>query len=76
MRSDCASTPTRGSRLVGLLSMIITSVLGSGLREQPARNNTTETQRHREKVSKTRRRMQANDVTEVAHDKRFALVLQ
>ena len=30
MRSDWASKPTRGSRFVGLLSMIITSVLGSG----------------------------------------------
>src|SRR5271166_2635494 len=38
MRSDCASTPTRGSRLVGLLSMIITSVLGSGLRVQRVRS--------------------------------------
>src|SRR5271157_448828 len=37
MRSDCASTPTRGSRFVGLLSMIMTSVLGSGLRAQPGR---------------------------------------
>src|SRR5882724_1770942 len=34
MRSDCASSPTRGSRFVGLLSMIITSVFGSGLPEQ------------------------------------------
>src|ERR1700731_2631867 len=29
--------PTRGSRFVGLLSMIITSVLGSGLEEQERR---------------------------------------
>src|SRR5579871_2675161 len=30
IRSDCASVPTRGSRLVGLLSMIITTVFASG----------------------------------------------
>src|SRR5882724_8557770 len=30
MRSEGPSVPTRGSRLVGLLSMIITSVWGSG----------------------------------------------
>src|SRR5438552_7548698 len=30
MRSDCASVPTRGSRFVGLDSMIMTRVLGSG----------------------------------------------
>src|ERR1035441_6206809 len=40
MRSDCASIPTRGSRLVGLLSMIITSVLGSGGWEQERRGST------------------------------------
>src|SRR5579863_1360588 len=34
MRSDWASRPTRGSRLVGLDSMIMTSVLGSGREEQ------------------------------------------
>src|SRR6516225_1129244 len=34
MRSDCASVPTRGSRLVGLNSMHITSVLGAGRLEQ------------------------------------------
>src|ERR1700682_6617432 len=34
MRSDCASIPTRGSRFVGLLSIIITSALGSGGCEQ------------------------------------------
>src|SRR5208282_728063 len=34
MRSDCPSIPTRGSRFVGLLSIIITSVLGSGACEQ------------------------------------------
>src|SRR6478672_2541060 len=34
MRSDWASRPTRGSRLVGLLSMIMTRVFGSGLLEQ------------------------------------------
>src|ERR1700694_2249791 len=34
IRSDWASRPTRGSRLVGLLSMIITKVSGSGLLEQ------------------------------------------
>src|SRR5215471_5869260 len=33
--SDWASVPTRGSRLVGLLSMIITSVLGSACLAQP-----------------------------------------
>src|ERR1039457_6790944 len=41
MRSDCASIPTRGSRLVGLLSIIITSVLGSGACEQERRGSTT-----------------------------------
>src|SRR5580698_9527921 len=34
MRSDCASIPTRGSRFVGLLSIIITNVFGSGACEQ------------------------------------------
>src|SRR5580698_2483820 len=34
MRSEYASSPTRGSRLVGLLSMIMTSVFGSGFEEQ------------------------------------------
>src|SRR5580704_1529458 len=37
MRSEYASNPTRGSRLVGLLSMIMTSVFGSGLEEQDVR---------------------------------------
>jgi len=41
MRSDCASIPTRGSRLLGLLSMIITSVLGSGAREQESRGSSS-----------------------------------
>src|SRR5271157_3729980 len=40
MRSDCASIPTRGSRLVGLLSIIITRVLGLGACEQESRVNT------------------------------------
>src|ERR1700719_330487 len=40
MRSDCASIPTRGSRLVGLLSMIMTSVLGSGACEQERRDSS------------------------------------
>src|SRR5258708_2734823 len=40
MCSDCASIPTRGSRLVGLLSMIMTSVLGSGAWEQESRGST------------------------------------
>src|SRR6185437_11649925 len=35
--SDCASVPTLGSRFVGLLSMIMTSVLGSGRLAQPIR---------------------------------------
>src|SRR5271165_1733121 len=39
MRSDCASIPTRGSRFVGLLSIIITSVLGSGACEQESRGS-------------------------------------
>src|SRR5713226_1005331 len=39
MSSDHASIPTRGSRLVGLLSMIITSVLGSGAWEQERRGS-------------------------------------
>src|SRR5579871_3444728 len=30
IRSDCASVPIRGSRFVGLLSMIITTVFASG----------------------------------------------
>src|SRR5256885_17075467 len=34
MRSDCASSPTRGSRFVGLLSIIMTKVSGSALPEQ------------------------------------------
>src|ERR1700679_487398 len=38
MRSDCASTPIRGSRLVGLDSMSITAVSGSGLPPHPARS--------------------------------------
>src|SRR5260370_22149433 len=40
MRSDHASIPTRGSRLVGLLSIIMTSVLGSGACEQEVRGST------------------------------------
>src|SRR6267143_7237672 len=39
MRSDHASIPTRGSRLVGLLSIIMTSVLGSGAWEQERRGS-------------------------------------
>src|SRR5437764_15144910 len=46
MRSDCASIPTRGSRLVGLLSMIMTRVSRSCFPPQeqswsknPQRNN-------------------------------------
>src|SRR5271169_5685264 len=39
IRSDCASIPTRGSRFVGLLSMIITRVLGSGAGEQEREDN-------------------------------------
>src|SRR5271163_4170811 len=39
MRSDCPSVPTRGSRFVGLLSMIITSVLGSGAWEHERRGS-------------------------------------
>src|ERR1039457_5307173 len=41
MRSDCASIPTRGSRLVGRLSIILTSVVGSGAWEQERRGSTT-----------------------------------
>src|SRR5499427_10495594 len=40
MRSDCASIPTRGSRFVGLDSIIMTSVLGSGLDEQERTGKT------------------------------------
>src|SRR6266436_8162598 len=40
MRSDHASIPTRGSRFVGLLSIIISSVLGSGACEQERRGST------------------------------------
>src|SRR6202158_1061727 len=39
MRSDHASIPTRGSRLVGLLSMIMTSVFESGGCEQERRGS-------------------------------------
>src|ERR1700674_417669 len=39
MRSDHASIPTRGSRLVGLLSIIMTRVLGSGGCEQESRGS-------------------------------------
>ena len=42
MRSDWASIPTRGSRFVGLDSMIMTSVLGSGLVEQETRAKSRE----------------------------------
>src|SRR5438270_4069613 len=38
-RSDCASRPTRGSRFVGLLSMIMTTVSESGRRAQEVANN-------------------------------------
>src|SRR5580658_1864714 len=41
MRSEYASIPTRGSRFVGLLSMIMTSVLGSGGCEQESSGPTT-----------------------------------
>src|SRR5580692_12276460 len=37
IRSDCASSPTRGSRLVGLFSITMTRVLGSGFVEQDSR---------------------------------------
>src|SRR5215467_13593003 len=40
MRSDCASIPTRGSRFVGLDSIIMTSVFGSGLDEQERTGKT------------------------------------
>src|SRR5271166_7029064 len=40
MRSDCPSIPTRGSRLVGLLSIIMTSVFGSGGCEQESDGST------------------------------------
>ena len=40
MRSEYASIPTRGSRFVGLLSMIMTSVLGSAGWEQESNGNT------------------------------------
>src|SRR5690242_14796766 len=43
MRSDCASRPTRGSRLVGLLSMIMTTVAASGLLEHPVKAKTRPT---------------------------------
>src|SRR4249920_3632620 len=48
IRCDCASCPMRGSRLVGLLSMIITSVLGSVRREQERENKIAP---HRQKCS-------------------------
>src|SRR5579859_827217 len=41
MRSDCASMPARGSRFVGLLSMIITKAPGSGRRAHPESNNAS-----------------------------------
>src|ERR1019366_3982545 len=55
IRSDCASTPTRGSRYVGLHSMTMNRVLGSGFRAQPGRSrtrqiSTAETQRHRDNL--------------------------
>src|SRR5437660_955027 len=40
MRSEYASSPTRGSRFVGLLSMIITRVSGSGLPPQERRGRS------------------------------------
>src|SRR5207302_220366 len=40
MRSEYASSPTRGSRFVGLLSMIITRVSGSGLPPQAKRGRS------------------------------------
>ena len=43
MRSDWASIPRRGSRFVGLLSMIITSVSGSGFRAQVERKTHSPT---------------------------------
>ena len=46
MRSDWASSPTRGSRFVGLDSMITTSVLGSGLREQEVKTSAKITRDH------------------------------
>src|SRR5271165_5128278 len=46
MRSDCASRPTRGSKFVGLFSMTITNVLGSGLAEQPSAGMKTERTRN------------------------------
>src|SRR5438046_7836162 len=48
MRSEYASSPTRGSRFVGLLSMIITRVSGSGLPlQERRRRNEKRTERVR-----------------------------
>src|SRR2546427_594681 len=41
MRSEEASIPTRGSRLVGLLSMIITRVRGLGLLPQESKKGAS-----------------------------------
>src|SRR5579863_2192837 len=47
MRCDWLSTPTRGSRLMGLLSMIITSVLELGRRAHAESKKASEIQRQR-----------------------------
>src|SRR5438552_4759197 len=47
MRSDQASVPMRGSRFAGVDSMIITSVLASGLREHAVRNKKAQKARRR-----------------------------
>src|SRR5678810_348562 len=79
MRSDCASRPMRGSRLVGLLSMIITRVLGSGLLEQEIRRKQAEQARTRivfiasEKKQQVPRLVSARErASTFARDDRFA----
>src|SRR6266704_1533415 len=47
MRSDCASVPTRGSRFVGLLSIIITSVLGSACLPQEMQESNNKAFNHK-----------------------------
>src|SRR5437870_2597835 len=66
MRSEKASIPTRGSRLVGLLSMIITSVSGAGLLEQERADNSS---RHRRNVSI---RCRISHIRDLAQNRRAA----
>src|ERR1035438_7573153 len=62
MRSDCPSIPTRGSRLVGLLSIIITSVLGSGACEQERRGSSNPPTKNKKLVILTLSEERGKDV--------------